>query len=107
MTFGVTEDGFIRKRFEDIESELKADLRRLISAKLTLDEKTVLGNLVKTFADHLAELWEDAEEAWHAFDPDNATDNRLVALAALRGTTRRPATKGVVTCTCNFDASKE
>lgn len=106
MTFGVTPDGFVLKTFADIQSGIQAYLRAKISPHLQLTEKTGLGNVTNSASDHLAELWEVGQGAYHAFDPDNADEVSAVALCELTGTKRRGATKGQVLCTCNFDGGQ-
>lgn len=100
---GVTNIGFDRKTFETIRDEIKAELRRTIDARLVIDDTTALGNLVDTISNQLALNWEVLEEAYYAFDPDNATGNTMVSLAALTGTNRRAPTQGIVSTTVNLD----
>lgn len=106
MAHGVTADGFVRKTFEEIDAEVSDYWREKISPHLQLDEKTVLGNVGRAGNEQAAQLWEVAESAYQAFDPDNADDVAFVALCELTGTKQRAATKGLVSATCNFDASK-
>lgn len=106
MTFGITPNGFKRKTFADVQASMQEYLRAKVSKHLQLTEKTGLGNVLNTAADHLAELWEVAEACYHAGDPDNADEAAFVALALLTGTHRRGATKGRVLCTCNFDGGQ-
>jgi uncharacterized phage protein gp47/JayE len=100
---GVTPEGFTRKTFTQIQSDMQAYLRAKISKHLQLTEKTGLGNVVNSAADQLAELWEVGEFAYYAADKDNADEAAFVALCALTGTARRGAAKGVVNTTCAFD----
>jgi uncharacterized phage protein gp47/JayE len=102
---GLTDTGFERPLQADIASEIAADLRGTISAQLDTSESTVIGNVVNIFADRLALAYEALESAYQGHDPDNATDDRLVALALLTGTERRGARQGTVTMTVNLEAS--
>lgn len=102
---GLTETGFERPIQDDIAAAIAADQRGTISAQLDVSESTVIGNLNNIQADHLAQAYEVLEEAYNGMDPDNATGDRLVALALLTGTERRPAQPGSVTVTCNLEAS--
>jgi baseplate J-like protein len=104
MGFGVTADGFTRKTFVQIQSEMQAYVRAKISKHLQLTEKTGLGNVLNSAGDQIAEVWEAVEAAYHAADKDNALDDAFVALCELTGTKRRGATKGVVVATCTFDS---
>jgi uncharacterized phage protein gp47/JayE len=103
---GVTDLGFERATFEDIFAETTSHQRARISEQLDVTERTVIGNVDAIASDQLAQAWEVLEEAYNAFDPDNATDDRLVALALLAGVERRGATKGLVTATVNLAAGK-
>jgi uncharacterized phage protein gp47/JayE len=77
-------------------------LRDKISLKLDLAERTVLGNTSNIDAERIDELEQLAEEAYNAFDPDNASDDRLVALALLTGVPRRGSSKGLVSATIDI-----
>jgi uncharacterized phage protein gp47/JayE len=103
---GLTAEGFERALQEEIAADIATDLRGTISAQLDVSESTAIGNIVRIFADHLAQAWEVLEEAVNGFDPDNATDARLVALSLLTGVTRDGESKGLCTCTVNLDASE-
>jgi uncharacterized phage protein gp47/JayE len=102
----LTETGFERPVQDDIAADIAADQRGTISAQLDVSESTVIGNLNNVFADHLAQAYEALEEAYNGHDPDNATGDRLVALALLTGTERRGEQQGTVTETCTLAASK-
>lgn len=103
---GLTETGFSRPIQTEIADQILADERGTISGQLTGTEDTVLGNLNQIFADQLAQAWEVLEEAVNGLDPENATGSRLVALALLTGVKRRPAQKGLASCTLVLAASK-
>lgn len=102
----VVATGYETRSFGDILEEIQTAQRSTISAKLDLSERTVLGSLNAIFADHLAQVEELVAEAYAAFDPDNASDDRFVALCLLTGVPRRSATKGLADVTLNLQASK-
>lgn len=106
MTTGLTTTGFSRPLQADLADQILADERGSISDQLDGSASTVIGNLNQVFADQLAQAWEVLEEAVNGYDPENATDSRLVALCLLTGTIRRGATAGLVTTTLNLDASQ-
>ena len=101
----ITQTGFTPRSLAEIVETLEDSLRARISDKLDLSERTVAGNLVQIFADHLAQVEQLVAEAYDAFDPTAASDDRLVALALLTGVPRRGATKGLVTATLNLSAA--
>ncbi len=103
---GLTETGFERPLQADIAADIAADHRGRISAQLDVSESTAIGNIINIHADRIALAYEVLEEAYNGNDPDNATDDRLVALALLTGTERRGAQEGSVTVNCTLAASK-
>ena len=98
---GLTTTGFERPLQDDLAADIAADEHDTISVQLDTSESTFIGNLNNIFADRLALAYEALEEAYNAVDPDNARDDRLVALALLTGTVRRDAQPGSVTLTVN------
>lgn len=105
MTTGLTDTGFSRPLQADIADQILADERGSISDQLDGSESSAIGNLNQVFADQLAQAWEVLEEAVNGYDPENATDSRLVALSLLTGTIRRGASAGLVTAHINLDAA--
>ncbi len=101
----LTSTGFERPIQSELEEDITADQRGTISAQLDVSESTVIGNLNAIFADRLALAYELLEEAYSGHDPENATEDRLVAISLLTGTVRRPAQKGSVTIACTLAAS--
>lgn len=102
----VTLTGFERRTQGDILEAIQDAQRSTISAKLDLSERTVLGSINPIFAEHIDQLEQLAEECYSAFDPDNASDDRFVALCLLTGVPRRAATKGLAEVTLSLEASK-
>jgi uncharacterized phage protein gp47/JayE len=96
----ITVTGYQRRTLDVVLASIQDSLRSKISAKLDLSERTVLGNSSNIDADQIDQLEQLIEEAYNAFDVDNASDDRFVALSALSGVRRRVApTKGLVTAT--------
>lgn len=102
--FGVTPQGFNRKQLTDIQSDIEASQRAKFGALLDVSAPTALGQMNGTFSSGLAEGWELAEEAYHAFDPDAAAGASLTYVAALTGTERREAKASTVPLTLNLNA---
>jgi uncharacterized phage protein gp47/JayE len=103
---GITATGYQRRTLDEILISIQDRLRSGISLKLDLSERAVLGNTSNIDADQIDQLEQLIEEAYNAFDPDNASDDRFVALSLLTGVPRRGAQKGRVTVTLNLDASQ-
>lgn len=102
----VTETGYERRTQGDILEAIQGAQRSTISAKLDFSERTVLGSINPIFAEHVDQVEQLVEEAYAAFDVDNASDDRFVALCLLAGVVRRSATKGLVEVTLVLEASK-
>ena len=102
----ITETGYQRRTRDVVLQSIQQALRGKISLKLDLSEDAVLGNTSNIDADRVDELEQLVEEAYNAFDPDNASDDRMAALALLTGVPRRGETKGLVTATLDLDASQ-
>jgi uncharacterized phage protein gp47/JayE len=103
---GITATGYARRTLDTVLASIQGFLRDKISAKLTLTERTVLGNVSNLDADHIDQLEQLAEECYHAFDVDNASDDRFVALSRLSGVNRRGEQFGLATVTVNLDAAQ-
>jgi len=102
----ITDTGYERRTLDTVLTSIQGFLRDKIGPKLTLTERTVLGNVSNLMADHIDQLEGLAEECYHAFDPDNASEDRQVAVARLTGVPRRGEQKGLVTQTLDLDASQ-
>ncbi len=103
----ITATGYQRRTRDVVLASIQDSLRSKISAKLTLTERTVFGNSSNIDADQIDQLEQLAEEAYNAFDVDNASDDRFVALSALSGVRRRVTpTKGLVTMSLGLDAAQ-
>ena len=90
---GVTDAGFVTKRFPEITEDLRAQavpqFQDLVSPGDFVDtsDSTVLGRLIGLTTPALTELWEALQEVYAAFDPNTATGVALVNLVALGGLT--------------------
>lgn len=104
MAFGILPTGFSRKIFTDVVSGIQAHYRANLSKKINLlDATKSITQLVIPIADALADLWEVAEQTYHSLDPSNATSASAVIIGKLAGLQQEPATKGIVTVTCNLN----
>jgi uncharacterized phage protein gp47/JayE len=102
----ITATGYARRTLDVVLVQLQSYLRDKVSLKLDLSERTVLGNWSNLAADHIDQLEQLLEECYNAWDPDNASDDRFVALSLLSGVPRRGETHGLVTVTLDLDASQ-
>lgn len=98
-TYGLTDQGFVRKTLEVCRSEIEADYRGAFGAGINLAPQSVLGQLLGVHAEREAKLWELGEAVHRAFDPDQATGSSQDAVAAITGTLRERAARSRVTAT--------
>lgn len=92
MAFGVTPQGFKRKRAED----LKKDLENYVLDELgpnTPVEDGPIAKVIGIVAKVGGELWEAAEASYNSFDPEKADGAALDNLLALIDLTRNKATR--------------
>lgn len=97
MSYGLTEDGFIRKSLDQILADIEADERDLISETLNLLATSVLGQINGVYVDRLDEIWEIALAIYRATYPDSASGEALDQVASITGAVRLPATKSTIT----------
>lgn len=102
----ITATGYERRTLDTVLTSIQAVLRGKISVKLDMSERAVFGNVSNLEADHIDQLEQLIEEAYHAYDVDNASDDRFVTLALLSGVPRRGETHGLVTQTLDLDAAQ-
>lgn len=97
MVFGVTPDGFSQKELGDIKGEIEADLRASFGPQINLQADSVFGQIVGTFSDKVAELWEVLGAVYRSQFPDSASDEALDNVAAITGATRLSESTSKVT----------
>jgi uncharacterized phage protein gp47/JayE len=87
MTFGLTADGFVRKRLADTKADYVAAFTSVFGPVDTSDD-SVFGLIIGIFAERHAALWELAEGIYLALYPASAEGVQLDGVAALTGLTR-------------------
>jgi len=100
--YGLTSTGFVRKRLETIIDEIYAALRVADGFGATASSRTsaLLKILVGVFANREASLWELAEAAYNAQNPDESEEAAQDGNYALVGVERLEARTSTVTVTC-------
>lgn len=91
MAFGLSAQGFRRKRTADIKTEIENTLRATLGQNINLLPQSVLSLFVGTFADREGAIWEMAEAVYNALDPDSAEGVSLDKVAAISGIIRLSA----------------
>lgn len=73
MEYGVTEKGFVMKRFDTILHEVQEDLSAALGFDVSQNPQSLLNSaLITPFCDKLAGLWEVAQESYYAKYPATA-----------------------------------
>lgn len=103
-TFGLSATGFLAKTTQIIRDEINQVYFDTFGSSLNLTDATPLGKEIGIQAERIALLWELAEAAYAAGDPDKAEAAALDAVCALTGTIRDIAKSSTVTLTCTGTA---
>lgn len=99
--YGITDKGFVRKRYDTIYSELKDDIKDNIGIDISINPQSYINVLVSSFADKLAALWELAEQVYFSHYPSTAEGINLDYACQFGGLTREEGTptKYSILCT--------
>ncbi len=95
-SYGVTDDGFKRKRLDTILLELNGRVKAILGEDLNLSPESADGQIHGVLAESHANLWELIEEAYNSYNPSAATGVNLSNLVQINGIARLPATKSTV-----------
>lgn len=91
MAFGVTPEGFIKKRLIDIKIDLENSLRASLGKTINLLPVSVLGQIVGIIAERESLLWELSEEIFNSQYPDTSGGVALDNVVAITGISRIPS----------------
>jgi len=97
--FGLTIDGFNRKRLADIKAEKEAAFKLVFGDNINLNPQSNFGQIIGIESESEALIWELAEFVYNAFYPSTAQGVQLSNLVTLNGIERREATNSKVTLT--------
>jgi uncharacterized phage protein gp47/JayE len=92
MALELTTTGLTIQTLQEIREELNAALRGAFGNSVRTSDDSRLGKLAGIWAEREALIQELIEAIYHSTDPDAATGEALVALAAITGTNQEPAT---------------
>jgi hypothetical protein len=87
MIYGVTPDGFVIKRLQDIKNELEGDYRSIFG-EIRTDPQSGFGQLIGTQADELSLIWEALQDTYYSQYPSTADGSSLDNVLSLNGLTR-------------------
>lgn len=96
MTWGLTDDGFVKPTLAEIKAEIEAEWRKIFGNDFDLSPESFAGHFIATQAEREMLLWEMGESLFNAINPDTATGKALDNIVGLNALTRRGATKSVV-----------
>lgn len=97
--FGVTPEGFNRKRLDLLLLELNGAVQIALGENVNLSPESPDGQINGSVSESNANLWEIAEESYDAFNPSAVTGVTQDNLYQLNGVARLPATSSIVTVT--------
>ena len=96
--YGVTPEGFIRKRVENIREELRSDFKGAFGDDIDVSEQSNFGAIIDILTKKFATLWEGLEFVYNSRDVNGATGVSLDRLCQMVGVTRRGSTSSTVQC---------
>lgn len=98
--YGLTKDGFRRKRLPEILADINQRVADRLGVEIQTGSNSLFGQLHGVYAYEIADLWEQAEDAYNAMYPNTATGVSLANAAGLAGIVPVAGTKSMLTATC-------
>jgi len=92
MAFGLTVDGFNRKRLADIKAEKEAAFKVVFGENINLNPQSNFGQIIGIESESEALVWDLAELVYNAFYPSTSQGVQLSNLVTINGIERKPAT---------------
>jgi len=96
---GVTQEGFVIKRLDELLSELNAAMKAIFGEDFNTSPESPDGQVNGVVSASNADLWELAQACYNAYNPSAATGVALSNLVQVNGITREPATSTRVVLT--------
>ena len=94
--FGITDQGFVLKTYDDILNEANDKAKELFGADVDLSEFGTVGIFNQLMSKALGDSWEDFEDLYASMFLDTSEGVSLDRVCALGGLSRRSATKALV-----------
>lgn len=106
---GVTKNGFVRKRLDEIKNDVYGRLKEGWGYDITINPQSFLNVLVTGFSDEVAKLWEVAENTYYAMYTMSAEGANLDNAMQFGGITRErdARTMYMLACTAPDDTVVE
>lgn len=102
-TFGLTDQGLVIKRLEDVKAEIEEALKTILGPGINLLPTELLGQMVGIFSEREAQLWELTEIVYNSQYPDTAKGTSLDNVVAITAIERLEATKSSAIATATGD----
>ena len=91
MAFGLTVDGFVKKKLTDVQEEIFTELDETFGI-VDRSAQSVFGQVVGVFSEQAAELWEAADLTYNSQYPATAQGIALDNVVDINGLTRKDET---------------
>lgn len=103
--YGVTENGFERKRLDKIRESIYSKLKEGWGYDTTINPQSALNVIVTGIADEIAAIWEVAEDTYYSTYPTSAEGANLDNAMQFGGITRKQDTRThyMLSCTTETD----
>ena len=98
--YGLTAQGFKRKRLTDIIKSINSRLSDSLGTQIQTSSNSVFGQLVGVFSFEIADLWEQLENSYNAMYPSTAQGTSLSNAAGLAGLQLIEAESTTLIATC-------
>lgn len=95
MSYGVTENGFIRKTYDQTITEMKEEAKTLFGEDINLNDNSPLGKIFKVAANQISDAWKDSELNYSSGYVLTASAQALDYAVADGGVSRKPASKSI------------
>lgn len=89
--YGVTEDGFVRKTFEEIVNNIEKRITDRLGDDVYLGKESPLRHIIESVGYEIAREWDTAEHMYASAFINEASGANLEKLCALAGVSRLPA----------------
>lgn len=98
--YGLTEQGFIRKRLPEIQNDIFTSLDQRFGQQVSRKPNSVIGLLVGIFSAEIDNLWMETENVYNAMYPSTADGVQLDNSASFTGVKRITAEKTSLYIVC-------
>jgi uncharacterized phage protein gp47/JayE len=99
MTYGLTDEGFVKKRLIDIKTEIETSLKTAFGENISLIPQSVFGQIVGIYSEREAIMWDLAEHVYLSQYPATAQGAQLSNVVQYNGIERLAATSSTATIT--------